>query len=653
MKNYNVLLSNLRKKAGLTREELSEKVGIGSIFLYFYENGYFRPNKKHLKRLSDFYKVNISVEGDDAYPAPLEEKELSVSKKPLKIRRIIFGVLSLFTLVASIVGVVLFDRSVNNYESYYGDTYNQMREKVNAKGDIGHDLITNLKYNHIDMVDGTKIASMIFYETDNLLYFNESSYSNSVVSGEFGFERIHIQFGSNLGVSSYHGRLNFSGTKDAIFFSCEFDYEGSPLTEVQNFKYNIDTGKIVSMEKVLEITNKHLSLAVTSFSSLLTKTLEKDVSFYDDFLVAREKGRVINGGLQIAGLILLVPNAILFFVFVPLFLHSLVANLRPRLVSSSYDVEKGQHKALPKDWKIEFGIPDIILFRVGEILQFGSIFLMLLGFAAKLFIPVLDFLASPVFFSAMKIGMLAGIFVEHFVTLGRIKNAKSLFKAIIKNIFVFLFVATMETILIAITNAWGYDFASLIFNYVPSNVYQVVAIDYLIFLFLFFQPPFLNSHKKAARITWHLLSLIPFAFLVVSYFISNQYALVYGVQENIFINFWFPNGFLPLSIVSVLYMYGIFVLRFFVEKNYGKHNGQYFMYGDRYAMMENAFCVALIIIVVIFDLFFQGNQIGYYLGLGYNYWILALVPFIALCKYSPNTKQVFLIEEIPARSSDE
>ena len=644
MKNYNLHLSELRKRSGLTREELAEKVGISSLAVYLYENGYFRPSKRNLKKLSEFFKEDISIEGDDAYPVPVKEHELKSEKKPLKVRRIVFGALSFFTLACSMVGVFLFNRSVNNYESYYGETYNQIRDVAFKNGQIGHDLITNLEFYHLDKEDHSQTASLMFYKIDSLLYFNEATFSTSTMSEDYGIERIHIQFGSNLGVSSYRGRFNFSGTKNAVFFSCEFDYEGKALTKVDNFKYNIDAGQDIPMSRVLNKVNVRLSEARNLFTSLLSENLGRDSDFYEDFLSAREKGRVVNFNLQIIGLVLLIPHAILFFIFFPLFLHSLIANVRPRLVTSNLQSKNKKYKKLPKDLKIEFGIPDLVLVYLGQIVQYGSIALMLFGFIANLSIPVLRFITTPNFFAAMRASMLAGIFIEHFVILGRIKKATTLFTVVIKNIFVFLFIATMETILIALTDAWGYDFAGIIYNYVPSNVYQVIAVQYLIFLFLFFQPPFLNSHKKSHRILWHSLSLIPLAFLIVSYFVSNQYALVYGVHENIFVNFWFPNGFLPLSIVSVLFMYGVFVLRIIIEKNYGKHNGQIYMYGDRYGMIENVYCAILILIVAIVDLFLQGNQIAYYLGLGYNFWILGIIPLVGLCKYSPNTQQVFLTE---------
>ena len=76
MKNYNIHLSELRKSAHLSLKEAAKSIGINRWKLYFYENGYFRPTKKDLQKLNDFYKTEISLEGLDAYPAPTKEKSL-------------------------------------------------------------------------------------------------------------------------------------------------------------------------------------------------------------------------------------------------------------------------------------------------------------------------------------------------------------------------------------------------------------------------------------------------------------------------------------------------------------------------------------------------------------------------------------------------
>ena len=647
MNNYNIHLSELRKKANLSLKEAAKAIGVNRYKLYLYENGYFRPTKKDLVKLSEYYKEEISLEGEKAYPGPVKEKQLKKVEESLKVKRIVFGSLSIAVLLSILAGGITFNNSVSNKKSYYGDTYNAMREKVVEHGETGYDIATSLKYHYVSGIDSEfGESSIIFYETDNILYFNECSYTTIKSDSGFDTNRYRYQFGFNLGVSSFTCEFNYGSILSGEYFTCYFDYEGKPVEKVDKFKILVTDGKeVVTEEKAVELVNSELANLEDSLSELLSNYLGKETSFFKDFLPAREQGRKINFSLQITGLLLIIPGIIAFYIVFGIFIKLLIKNIRPRLVETEPNEATSKHEKLPNDLHINFGIPDIFIVLLGKILQFGSIFFFLVALIAKVGVPFLKPFSNPILLTVFSYSLLAGIFLEHFVMIGRIKKPTTLFQQIIYNLGFFLFVATIETVLISLTNAWGYELAPLIYKYVPGNVYQIVAVHYLIFLFLFFQPPFLNKKGKIARIIWHSLSLIPLGFLITTYVLSNSYALVYGVKENIFINFWFPNGFLSLSLVCVIFLYATFGVRLFYEKKYGKGHAQTFFYGDRYTIIENAMCACLIIIAAIIDLAFQHNQYAYYLGLGKNVWLFALVPFIILCKYSPNNQQIFLIDE--------
>lgn len=645
MNNYNVRLENLREAKQLSLKDAAKQIGIPRFSLYLYENGYFRPTKRHLKKIEDFYQEKISFAGEDSYPAPLKHKAITIKKEPLKAKRIIFGALAAAFLTMTISGAVLFNNSVNNTQSYYGEVYNETKQKVQENGNIGHDLVTSLPYRYIDEKVENGYTTIIFYDKENILYFNECTYSRTALFPNFGFARFHYHFGSNLGVDSKLCDFHFSSLAHGFYFTCEFIYNGDKTEKVDNLNVTTFTDLTVDEAQATEIVNTTINNMEAGFSKVISNTLGKEVSFYNDFLPAREKGRVINYALQLVGLLLIFPGVIGFFIFFGIFLHSLLKNIKPRLVLSEPEKRNEHEDELPRDYRINIGIPDIFVSIVAKIFQYGSILLLLLAFLSKVGLPWPTFMSNGTFLKILQLGLLTGIFLDHFVVIGRIKKAATLFKTIIYNLFLFLFIATIETVLISITNAWGYDFAGIIYRYVPSNVYQVVALHYLIYLFLFFQPAFFKNDIRRNRIIWHALSLIPLGVLIASYFLSNSYALVYGVKENIFVNFWFPNGFLPLSIVCVLFLYITFGVRLYCEKKYGQHKAQYFFYGDRYGIVENTICASLILIVGLLDLLFMNNQYAYYLGLGDNEWVFLIIPFILFIKYSPNSQQIFIMSD--------
>ena len=656
MNSYNLTLRNLREAKGLSIKEASKEIGISALGLYFYEEGYFKPTKKAKKKIEEYYQTTLEIDGMASYPTPTHpEHETKMDKKKLLRRRIIFGALSLLMASFVVTGGVLFSRSTNNIDPYYGDTYIALRTNVEIRGTLGHDLVTGLEYYQVERSTSDQQASVIFYSTDNLLYFNEVSYSCNDVDGSFGIGRYHFLFGGPLGQHSNICNFTYGSLTTGTYFQCNFVYNNEPVTKVENFVVRVQGHQEVNEELAVNFINKKLANMESFISNtLFYEILSREVSFYNDFLPAREQGRVINYMLQIVGLSFIIPGIILFFLFFGIFTRLMILNIKPRLVGTTGLVDEDEHKPLPKDINMKIGIPDFIVLAVARTVTVLSILLMILGFIGSLGILKLpSFFSHPTYLSSLRISLLTGIFLTHFVVLGRHKRPDDLLKKIIYNLYLFLFLATMETAIIGITNAWGYDFASLIYQYLPGNIFQVIAVQYIIYLFLFFQPPFLNKEKKLIRYGWHALSLIPLGFLIASYFISNSYMLVYGVKENLYINFWFPNGFLPLSIVSTLFMYTTFVLSLLREKKYGIRNSQIYSYGDRHALIENLVCVGFIILVGLFDLLFIHNQYGYYLGLGYNQWIFTIIPFIILVKYSPNKKQLVLLGDEISKMSRE
>ena len=490
MTSYNIQLSLLRKKRNLSLKEAAKQIGISRFVLYLYENGYFRPSKAALKNIEEFYQEKISFEGESAYPAPLKEKAIKEKKESFLIKRIVFGTLSLFTLLSVITGIILFNKSVNNKTSYYGETYNEMKAKVEDHGEVGHDLVTALTYHYIDSYDAPNYATIIYYETNNILYFNEAIYSTTYLTSDYGVVRYHFKFGSNLSVNSNVCEFHFGSWSLGIYATCNFTYTGEKIDKVDNYNLQLAASEKIEEQEVVDIINDKIDEVEQAFSTILSAELEKDTSFYHDFLPAREKGRKINFALQIAALLLILPGVVAFFIFFGLFVKAMIANIKPRLVTAETNKGLNKSETLPKDLKINFGIPDMFIIIISKFLQYGSIIIMLLSIIGKVGLPLPAFMSNANFVSFLRIAFLAGIFLEHFTMIGRIKKATTLFQTIVLNLGLFLFIATIETTVILITNAWGYDFATFIVKFIPSNVYQVVAVHYLIFLFLFFQPPF-------------------------------------------------------------------------------------------------------------------------------------------------------------------
>ncbi len=641
MKNYNLHLISLREDKGLTIKEASKQMKISPLSLYCYEKGYFRPSKKNLEKINTFYGVELSLNGINGYPAASKDAVIG-KRKNLKKKKIIFGSLSAFFAIFIAVGAALFVKSVKNSSEYYGQTYKEVRNAVIEKGKTGHDLLTGMSYYYADLTpDGENSANLIFYQSDNILYFNDLTYSKTVIDEHsLTFDRYLYQLGSNLGVSSYLCSFTYGDVLFGTHFRCEFIYNGDNVTEYSNFKFITGENPLIDKELVLKIINTGIAEINHSFSELMSDLLDKPVDFRNEFLPAREHGRIKNFNFQIIGLVFLFSGITFFFVFFAMFFRILILNIKPRLISVKPDSE--ENKRLPEDLNIRVGIPDIFIAILGRVVCIVSLILFLLSVA----FTVIGHtgLSNPTLIEVFKTGWISALFLNFIISVNRIRKPIDLLHKIISNLGMFLFIATIETVFLAITTAWGYDLTGIMFKYIPGNFFQVLAINYVILLFLLFVPTFLTKKKKYARVIWHSLSLIPLAGLIVIYYFSNRYVMVYGVEQNIFLKFWIPNSFLLLSVVSVLYMYIIFFLRLFYERKYGIHNSQFFFHGHRYYLIQNLICAGLIVLIACVSLLFMYNQRAIYLGLGNNYWMFILVPLVLFCRYSPNNQQMYLFE---------
>lgn len=659
MSAYNTTLRQFRNEKNLTLKKASKEIGISRLRLFLFENGYFKPRGKTLDKIEKYYDKKIDLTDENSYPVPFNKKQTNLgNKKSLFTKRIVFASLTILMLITSIVGGHIFSSSLSNSESSYGETYISLKKAVQEKGKTGHDLVTALEYYQVNNNHDGKEVMITFYKTDNLLYINECTYTLSIDDYEnVEVLRYSFSFGGGLNVNSYLCNFTYGSVSNYSYYSCEFYFNKNGIETINNFKTVINGYKKMDEEKILNIINTIVPDVNNALSSLIEDTLGEAKDFQDDFLSAREKGRNAIFASQLSGLSLLIGGTLLFFVSLFILTRLLVKNIKPGLVDIEVEEDK-KIEPLPKDINMGIGIPDFLLLIISRILVFSSIALLLVSFVGKLgkelgAFSFIDLFYNDTFLNILHILLLSGVFMEHIIVLGKHKTPTIIFGRIIYNFFLFLLLATLETEILIVINDWGFDIASVAFKVIPGNLFLVIGLEYTIYLLLFFEPTFLNKREKWMKYLWHSLSFIPLGLLIVSYVIGNTYILTYGVQADVFIKFWFPSGFLFLSIVTTVYIYIIFGTNLFYERKYGKKKAQLFFYGDRFTLIENLLSVLLIVIVGLIDLSLANNQYAYYIGLGNNSWMFILIPFILLCKYSPNRKQnVLLSDELIELSRD-
>lgn len=101
---YNLM--QLRKKKGLTQEDLGNELGYTFQAVSRWETGKSIPNAANLKRIANYYGVSIDYlfSKQDIVITPEEEKKLNKREKVIKISMITMLTLFVFGIVGMIIG---------------------------------------------------------------------------------------------------------------------------------------------------------------------------------------------------------------------------------------------------------------------------------------------------------------------------------------------------------------------------------------------------------------------------------------------------------------------------------------------------------------------------------------------------------------------
>lgn len=638
--HYNQQLVKLRQDKGLSLKEAAKGIGISYLSLYLFEMGYIHPSKKRLAKIEKFYDYKFNLIGDRDYPGPIlvkPKKEQHHQKKKRLLTSIILIVVSLFGMF---IGSSFMTNSTSSSTSRYGKTYIALREAAFERGKSGRDIITDAEYYYLGHVDGSEEVSISFYKTENILYFNECNYSVSkgmVDFPELGIARFHCKFGGSLADSSYRCFFDLGSSKTNDFFSFSAIYKGDKtFGKVENLQRIIKGDLELNDEYIHAIFKNAMAEAIYYLDNLVSETLSTPVDFYKDFLKDREQGRKVNFAMQMGGLVSLFPSIITFFIGLSIGAFTLAASRKRYLIPLQKDGFEGEEKDnnLPKDIHLPFVIPDNFFLLVASVIKYLALILLIVSFFGNFGISFPSFFTSQVSLTTFRNLFIGSIFLEQFVMISSIRKEKTLFYQIIFNSLVYLFIASMETAIVGVSQAWGYSFGDFLYNYIPGGAYQILVLNYLIYFFMFFKPNFV---KGKYIIVWRLLSLLPLGLLVASIMISNSYDLVYGVEKNIYLKFWFPDSLSTVAFVGVAFIYISFLLRYLLKKRFGSEPSLRYIFSNRYMMISNSIYILLIVIIVLMDVLFFKNEYAYYFGFRNNYWLLTLIPFVFFLKCSPST----------------
>ncbi len=650
MRHFNAALRQSRLERGLTLRELAKEVHIHWFQLYLMEKGYLKPSVGKVAVLNRFFAMDFAdlLEGEASYPVPVDEYEPSEREVKARERfgskktRAILLAGAFLSLLVGAAGGGLIAAAHYDGDNMFGLAYRSVRDAAKAKGMHSYNTITGAETCTYSQSNVNEIVHLTFEMNNSLLNFNTNLFS-SIDNNE----RYIYQFGFDMSVDSYVAQFTYGRFADAEFANCRFTLVGDINVEsIYDLKIVIDDHNEITEALMLEKLNYKLPSALASLGSTMSDLIGNDLSFQRDFLSARETGRVRNFRMQGVGAIMAVLGVVAFVAFLLVFISASLINTQAKLEVAVFDdVRRGRQRGLPTDPSVAIGLPETFIKSLGILalliaaVIYGMIFVRQFGQGVS---PTSSMTAWA------SVAMATGIFLLHFLNF----EIKSKTRSLIGNLLLFgglyLAVSGMETIVVLVARTWGYSIQDLVVSKLPSNIFGIAAAHYLIMLFLFTEPKFAVEGKKWHRIFWHSLSILPLGFLIVSYVLGNYASVVYGAQYNALIYIWFPRSFLALSVVCVIYLYGVFIMRLLFTGRYGPEKAAVYFTGNTFSFLKNALGASAILLVGLVDFFLRNTPYFAFLGIGNNYWILLLIPFILLHKHhigprNPKIDGVFAI----------
>ena len=636
MRHFNSTLHQYRIHRGLTIKELSKQLHISRFQLYLMEKGYMKPSVGQLAVIDRFFNSDFAplLEGEASYPVPVdvpEESKQSITFRQKLGRKwtktlLLSGAILSFLVAAA--GGGCFAAAHFSGEEMFGESYSSVRSAVMAQGMHSYDTITGAEtYTYSGEQPDDFLVHLSFQRNSSLLYFNTNFASYATLT-----ERYIYEFGFNMSVSSYVCEFTYGIPASAEYGSCRFDLNvNGPITQIYSVKRIVDAEGMLTDEMLLECLNARLGQALEAFTTAMTSLTGKRVDFETEFLPDREFGRVRNFRMQTAGALMGLIGLALFIALLFLFLYGLFANSKPKLEVASIDEpNRRHHRSLPTDPSMTIGIPETVIRAIG----IGALLAAAIIYMAMLFRQFsMGIVASSQMARIASVAMTSGIFLIHFLNF----EIKSRDYSFLSNLLLFggfyLALSGAETILLLVARTWGYSIQDLFMDKLPANIFGIATAHYLIMFFLFFQPSFIARGRKWRRILWPALSILPVGFLVASYIIGNYDALVYGAKYDALAHIWFPNAFIALSVVCVIYLYGVFFLRLFFMRRYGTNKANIFFGGNTFSFLKNLLGAGAILLVGLIDFFLRENPYSAFLGIGDNYWIMLLIPFVLFHKH--------------------
>ena len=636
--SYNLFLYQKREELAMSKKQAAKEIGLPFLRYVLLEGGYIKPSKRDILNISYYYGIDYSeyVKGIHSYPEVIKAKESKMNgfiykTCSSKILRIILLCLSFLSLAFSLSGYILGEKNKSDVLSFYSSDFNSFYTAMQEKGDVTYSVASAFKRPTIYKATGDKFVSIITsYDKLNVQDFDcYVNYRDDKAKLNYTVKPMTFDKKGTIDVSYFAFDGSFSYKS---FFSYDEEKKAFELGYILS-----ETSNTMTEEETTNITktfSSHIDEILPSLSSIINQKLGIRLDMFSFLKEFSESSKNYNDRYYAFMLTTIIAGMnFSFYAFLTcmVFIYGKHRkDCRLELVNSVehpiyIPKQKHEYRSLKPDWHFSPFLPETLFEIAGIVLTFfGSL---------KIFyyISVLlsagdgigsNFQSFSNFLSAI---FTIGLFLLYFIDFDLFLNPKKGLRNACFNFFLFLSISFfIGYTLTLISESNNILFEKLTQYPIPNN-FGTISMYFLLIIFLFMTPKWVNTKKKL--IFYRLLSLLPIGIIFTTTLIYYEYRN-WGWELNYFQRYLFSTERPQFSFLCVSYLLLLYFMKLFYQHRYGEENAKRFFLSNRFYFLKNILVTSLILIIAAFELSMKHLDPGNLKGLGQYWQVIFLVPFL-------------------------
>ena len=619
--SYNRFLFDKRKELKLSIRKFAKALGISKFRYRLIENGYIKPSKKDIKKISNYYRIYKEEIDNKKYNRFTNLIYHSFTKRKVRITFFILFIISLLTTLSLFIA----NASIApNLASLQDSRVVELNDNIIEHGDnsfsafkFSYPLISK----NVDLEGGNQKAILI-----------KSNYNKKYITLTFSQIYWYDDYRFSIKLGSYSPGL-------ITFYVQAYNYDSleSSIYEFYDlgdeYLYFGDLVGATELENIFKTNDVY-----QDFTDLINEKTGLNYSFIEiaeAISQTKQKYTDVSTTLVIVSVVMLFFTAAFLFLFGYSSVYKKEKNTRYSFNrSDELLVLKPLNKGVRKDIRLFPFIPETAL-RI-----FGFLCVFVGSLRVVFYIMNMDaystenIAAANMLYSILMLGM----FLVFYINFDIFMHDNRIFRNLMLYPMVFFFIYLAEAYFLSTIFTEESVLTVALKQISIPNPFASATCYFLIIAFLFVTPSYANTKKKL--IIYRSMAIVPILIIIISFMLANS-KFFFNFE---FKNYWFKMLFIgdrfSLSILAITYLVSLFFLRLFFKKRFGERNANRFFMGNKYIFIKNTLAALLIIIIWAFEVAFSNNTTLNSMGIGSNTLLIFLAPLVFLYHPHKNARRV-------------